>query len=297
MAAKISQMFVIFGIITFKRPEALRRCIISIQQDTINEDACLEVIVANNAADEIPVLEEMSGLPLHVIEVGGGTNIARARQALLNEARLRGADWLVFIDDDEIVVPGWFSALSTHANSGQWVGVTGPVMPIGDDVPRRMRPLLERTRHRTGTLVASAGAGNLLLKLNRIKDISFDETWPLRGGEDTDFTMRMTSSGKEISWCDEALVLEPVDPRRARFRWVWERFFLNGRVLFVVHRRCRRTPLSDIMKRIVLAAALTPLTLLALPAGHAARLGFDHGVRNLGYMWEAINTVLLARRN
>ncbi len=81
------------------------------------------------------------------------------------------------------------------------------MIPVG--LPASELPLHTRVRHSTGTPVASAGAGNLLLDLKALNGLNFSDDWDLPGGEDTEFTLRMSAGGVRLLWCDEALAYEP----------------------------------------------------------------------------------------
>jgi hypothetical protein len=87
-----------------------------------------------------------------------------------------------------------------------------------------------RPRKVTGSRVAGAGAGNLLLDLRRVQalDLRFDERLGLLGGEDTLFTHALVQAGEEILWCDEADAVEPVPAERLTRRWVLRRCFRSG---------------------------------------------------------------------
>src|SRR5208337_4435068 len=107
--------FLLVGICTYKRPNMLRLLL----------DACAKLeavpglqlgvlIVDNDPAGSARAVAEaartMFSMQIHyVVEAKRG--IANARNCVLEEALLRNAAFLAFIDDDEVMRPDWLSKL------------------------------------------------------------------------------------------------------------------------------------------------------------------------------------------
>lgn len=157
--------------------------------------------------------------------------ISAARNRALDEAH--GADVLVFFDDDERPSPEWLARIT-----GAWRawGCAAVAAPVASLLPESVDPwiigsgVFDRPRRPTGSSVAGAGAGNLLLDLQRVQalNLRFDERLGLLGGEDTLFTHALVRAGEEIRWCDEADAVEPVPADRLSRRWVLRRCFRSG---------------------------------------------------------------------
>ena len=121
---------------TYQRPDHLRRLLRSLADGGVaGVDA--EVIVVDNApapGDADAVVDAIrDGPPVRAVwEATPG--IAAARNRAVAEAA--GADLVAFVDDDEVVDPGWAAALlATQRSTGADL-VTGPVLPaFRDAVP------------------------------------------------------------------------------------------------------------------------------------------------------------------
>ncbi|MGQ0369828.1 glycosyltransferase [Leucobacter sp. Z1108] len=274
---------------TYKRPQALLSCLRSVSAALKDTKWAFKIVVANNDTQQLDTTDLSSAGEVHVIESGAGKNIARARQLILDQAREIGTKYLVFIDDDEIVTSGWFSSLITHADSSDCAAVAGPVQPLLPVHFRRLGPLFERRSPPSGTAVPAAGGGNLLLRLSAIEDHNFDVDWPLRGGEDSDFTLAITSGGKIISWERDALVLEPVPRSRIALKWLISRSFTNGRVLCFINRRYAKITLGSLLIRCALAILCSLVVIFFRVSPRLARKGLDLGIRNLGFIHEFLS--------
>lgn len=273
---------VMIAILTYRREEALRACVESIAKVEIPDSIEMQVIVGDNDP-ESPGRPTLSG-NVECVHLGFG-QVAPARQRLLDLARSRGVDYLVYIDDDEIVSPRWLRSMIMTVRDFRCEAVTGPVLPTS--LPSKYAPLHERTRKQTGSLVQGAGAGNLLLDVRKIGDITFDIAWDLPGGEDTDFTTRLIANGGEIRWCDEALVYEPVDPARLSRRWLIRRYYYNGRALARAKNHSAGMPrIAEIAARVVGGFGISVLLPMSVLNPCCLRLVLDHGVRNVGWTHE-----------
>jgi succinoglycan biosynthesis protein ExoM len=275
-------------VLTYRRPIQLNKCLISISTAALPgwSDAPRLLVVDNDPSTDSVQIPTALTMSCDVLKFGQGRRIAAARQAGLDHARAAAFDYLAFVDDDEIVSIDWLSHLllcSVRTNSA---AVAGPVQP-GGLLPRQEH-LHARARHRTGTVVESAGAGNLLLRIATTKGIDFDTTWSLPGGEDTEFTMRLTKSGHTITWCDEAAVSEPVNPDRLGYRWLTRRFFMNGRILARSHLRVHGQFANHAFLRAPIALVVTFLWPAHLLHGRFGRFILEKGVRQLGYCFELI---------
>ena len=157
--------------------------------------------------------------------------ISAARNRALEEAA--GADALVFIDDDELPLPGWLASLVSAWQEWDCAAVAGPVSAnlLGPSDPWVLGTgVFDRRRRPTGTRVGGAGAGNLLLDVHRVHELglSFDARLGLVGGEDTLFTHQLVHGGGELRWCDEAEAVESVPADRITRRWVVRRCFRSA---------------------------------------------------------------------
>jgi glycosyltransferase involved in cell wall biosynthesis len=225
-----------------------------------------EVVVQVAATSPVRILYTSEPLP----------NIARARNAALKKA---SGSFVAFIDDDEFPDARWLQALLEVCDRYQAAGVLGPVRPHFEQQPPRWvidGRFCDRPEHPTGKLLEwrNCRTGNVLLRRDVLApqgDV-FDETFG-KGGEDSDFFMRMSAQGHQFRWCNEAVVYETVPPERWRRSYMLKRALLRGSLTMDL-------PGSH-AKVLARAAIAVPAYLLAIPVatiggGHAA---MAYGIR------------------
>jgi succinoglycan biosynthesis protein ExoM len=192
----------------------------------------IRVIVADN--DDTPsaralVEDSAHDFGLNVTYIHApARNISIARNACLTAA---SAPLVAFIDDDEIVAPGWLAALvTTMENTGADV-VLGPVdalypkagwMQEGDF--HSTRPVLVGDRIMTGYTC------NVLFRRNvpALMGLRFRPELGRSGGEDSAFFSEAYRKGARIAYAPDAIVTEVVTPNRATFFWLLKRRFRAG---------------------------------------------------------------------
>jgi succinoglycan biosynthesis protein ExoM len=206
-------------------------------------------------------------------------NIALARNRAV---ALATGDWLGFLDDDELPAPDWLAHLWRTARRWDADAVLGPVLAEPPaDAPSWIRQgrFFERRRFRTGTPVPrnELRIGNALIRREPLAQLRgpFDAAYGLTGGEDGDMLCRLARHGARIVWCDEAVVVEPVERERLAPRWLlrrawrggndYARHFLAGH--YGRHGPARRAAFAIRAAAQALAALI--LALCALPLGRA----------------------------
>jgi GT2 family glycosyltransferase len=203
----------------------------------------LRVHVVDNDVGESarPVVERARSWFGHPIEyaVEARPGIPQARNRSLASA-FGTAEWLVFIDDDEVPDPQWLAhLLETQRESGADV-VTGPVVARFQESPPDwvvQGCFFDPPRHATGSELPTAYTNNTLVRADALAALSqgFDER--LRVGEDTELFERLRAHGSRIVWCDEAVVYDSVPPARTTWRWLTLRGFRNGVARTWIERR------------------------------------------------------------
>jgi succinoglycan biosynthesis protein ExoM len=148
---------------------------------------------------------------------------------------LASAEWMAFIDDDERAPPRWLRLMLESAARFQADGVLAPVEP---QLPATAPPWIRRGKFYdwphvpTGTVVPLKHLrfGNVLLRGRLMRDEPgpFDRAYGLSTGEDGDLLLRLIDKGARIVWCDEALVWEPIEPKRMSVRWLLQRSLSGG---------------------------------------------------------------------
>lgn len=173
--------------------------------------------------------------------------LSHVRNRAVREALALQADFVAFIDDDELVSGDWLEHLLAVQREYAADVVTGPVVPRYDPgVPGWVVAggFFERPRHATGTRLESARSGNCLIRstlLNSTAD-PFDARFAFSGGEDTHFFRRVRASGAVIVWADGAVVTERVPASRGRLGWLLRRAYAGGSS-FTVSQRLDAPPI------------------------------------------------------
>lgn len=223
-------------IVTHCRSDGLRRLLGALEAMDLSEvDARVRLVVIDNdpAASAHSVCDEAAerrAFPIdYLIEKRRG--IPQARNAAL--AAASGADFVAFIDDDEVPEPDWLrELLRVQAETGA-DAVTGPCLPRFEREPAAWvveGGFFERPRHRTGTSLDQAFTHNVLVRATAMAEMDrfFDERMALSGGSDVEFFRRFARRGHGIVWADEARVHELVPASRANLAWVLRRAWRVG---------------------------------------------------------------------
>jgi len=297
-------------VITYRRPKGLQRLLGGLQQLDLPEPGLeVRVVIVDNDAGEsarevcsdaarwlrFPLLysaEKRRGIP-------------QARNAALGVA-LEHADFVAFIDDDEVPDAGWLSELLRIQRSREVDAVAGPCGPVFEAVPPRWIErggFFDRPRHTTGSRIAYAYTHNVLVSTRALArmDHLFDERLALTGSSDTEFFRRFAAIGNRIAWADGALVREWVGPSRANLGWLLRRGFRVGNAETFIERVITtppRAPHKVAAHGLWCCAKGSALALLGIVRGRAgvvrglrlAAAGLGRLVGLIGYRFEEYRT-------
>ncbi len=235
-------------IASYQRPERLLALLGALDGQVFEGERpeILLVVADNDAAQSArPVCEgvaERLSLPLrYAVEPRKG--IPFARNAAVAAAG-GDAEWLAFIDDDEIPDPRWLATLlRAQSETGADV-VTGPVLPRFERMPMPwlvQGGFFAASRRPTGARMDTAFTNNALVRGRALAELGelFDERFTFGVGEDTELFSRLAARGAQIVWADEAVVHESVPPERACTRWLLRRGFAVGTATTHIARRRR----------------------------------------------------------
>jgi glycosyltransferase involved in cell wall biosynthesis len=233
-------MEILVGIPTHKRPELLRKCLASIEAQE-GELPNIRVFVADNDAkgkEGSAVVAEIAPsfrfpLTSTVVEEPG---ISAVRNAILEEAKARGSDFIAMIDDDETASPQWLAELlKVQKEYGADVvgAATLRVFPPTAPAWLRNSDLFPDAQAQTGPVPIIKGTGNVLLNcdfLARLEWPQFDNAYGLSGGGDSEFFLRLRSLGSTFAWSRHADSYEQLPSSRLTAGWVLRREFRYGNV-------------------------------------------------------------------
>ncbi|CAM3854203.1 glycosyltransferase family 2 protein [Smaragdicoccus niigatensis] len=223
-------MRVLVAIPTRDRPRELRRCVDSVLALVPPPDTIVSVLVVDNGS-AVPAVSLVPAGVTVVVEPAPG--FATVRNRILDYAEAENVDLLAFIDDDETCDPQWLTELvGAHRRTGA-DAVTGPVRPEFDglDVSPALASYFEMPEFADLSERPEAYTGNIAFARSCFageQALRFDPTYDQTGGEDTDFTRRLTSTGRRIVFAASAIVHDHIPPERLRWRWVLSRHVSYG---------------------------------------------------------------------
>ena len=282
-------MRVAICIAAYRRPQGLTRLLEGIGRQTLQPPVPeVRIFVVDNdpegsAAGPCEVMGPLVPWPITYVEERAA-GVSHARNCAVRHAR-EWADYIVFVDDDEVPTPGWLSQLVHAQRTFDADIVTGPVLsdfetPVPSWLPRE--PYFTRPRYPTGTRLGVARTGNVLIRAAVLPDERpFDDRFNLSGGEDTLLFLKLAEAGHTIVWADEAEVWESVPASRTTAGWILRRAFQVGNSWSRCELELRPSPFIRSMR---LAKGLTRVLqgLLLLPS--ALVLGRRAGLKALLYM-------------
>jgi succinoglycan biosynthesis protein ExoM len=255
------------------------------------------VVVDNDAAGSARAVVDAfraNGAPCAVdYDIQPVPNIALTRNRTIAMAT---GDWIASIDDDERAPEEWLAQLAEAAERHQADGVLGPVDPR---LPAAAPSWISRGRFYDFPRLPSGSVvplnrmrfGNILLRgsLVRAEPGPFDAGYGLTTGEDADMLIRLVKRGGRIVWCDEAIVLEPIEPKRLSLRWLMQRALSGGQEFARKSVSGRYGPISLFGRAKLFIRALAQmllgagLALVSLPAGrHVAARWLIAACANFG---------------
>ena len=231
-------MSVAVCIATYRRPAQLAALLGALAD--LDATGSLRIAIADNDVDGsaravVDAAREKLPFPI-AYAVEPERNISLARNRAIQLALDDGAEWLAFIDDDEVPHRAWLAELLRVQRMTGADVVTGPVAArVPAESPRWLRAAFPRDRRlASGTPVPLAETANALVSRAVIERIAaatrgpFEPQFGLSGGGDSRFFLRARVGGARIVWASDAIVEEDVPPSRVRVGWVLRRAYREG---------------------------------------------------------------------
>ncbi|MDJ0992314.1 MAG: glycosyltransferase family 2 protein [Dinoroseobacter sp.] len=276
-------------ICTYRRPH-LKKTLESLREIDLPQCMTVRILVADNDAEpSARSIIDGVNLPFEIIYLHApARNISIARNACLDAS---DAEFVAWIDDDEVVDPGWLLNLSETLRQEGYDAVFGPAIAVYPaDAPRHIaegdfhsnRPVLRhgevRTGHTCNAMVDMRRAATRVLRFNVKKGRT--------GGEDTDYFHRLWRTGARMGICSTAEVYEDVTPTRLSSDWLMRRSFNSGHVFGELSRQdARLWALPQLVLAALLKAGYCLVRALASAGVATRRLWWlRRGVMHLGVM-------------
>jgi len=213
--------------------ESLAHCLQSLQAQDLPHDAALSILFIDNSVHGggRHFLTEESQYPVHYLHVPS-PGIPVARNAALKLALQLNADWIAFIDDDEMAPPSWISRLFEAAVTNAADVVEGGVMRVKtlQGAVDMARVHLPEASLSNLSRVKTAVTSNVLFNTKLITspyDLAFDENMVF-GGSDREFFMRAMLAGAKIVSAEKELVYEMWPVERTTPAYTLARWFRYG---------------------------------------------------------------------
>jgi hypothetical protein len=188
----------------------------------------------------------------------------------VEEAINISADWVAFVDDDEIISPMWLHDMLACALELDAEAVAGPYLPqYEDDVPDwyiRSGINLRPRRLPSGTVIQYASTANAIFKIEALRQIPgpFDVRMNLSGGSDVFLFRMLGERGFKTVWCDNGYLYEQVPASRAVPSYILKRCFRDGIVMAKTTVWVSPTP-GSVALRVTKAFGLMGLNLALIP--------------------------------
>ena len=156
---------------------------------------------------------------------------SNVRNKCLKEAKSIGADYLIFIDDDEYPINNWIQKFYNKMLEGYDI-IFGPVFPEFKNFnpPKwiiKNKFFIKKTdNYEKYPLMYTS---NTFIKLKSINNLRFDKNFNKYGGEDvTFFKVLKNKTSCKFGWCDDAKVMEIIPEERTKIKWFLNRAYKGG---------------------------------------------------------------------
>jgi glycosyltransferase involved in cell wall biosynthesis len=245
---------VAIGLCTFKRPQSLDRLLSELERSDLGDEQpwrAFCVIVDNHpdgtARDVCERHRPRLPVPLFFAEEPQ-QGISFARNRAVREAVGHGADFIAFIDDDDVPYPDWLRQIMAKQQETSADLVFGSrTVPADLAIPDWLKeislfqpPNVDKTC-KFG-LPEWAGTYNVLIACRLIQEMApdgllFMPEFARSGGGDTDFFIRAVRLGAAYARAPESLVVRNWEPDRLTLRGIMRRAFRLGLTRVAVERR------------------------------------------------------------
>ncbi len=277
-------MLVSICIITYKRPQELKRLLDKLAQLNFHKvkQPAIEVIVVDNdnaGISESICNEIRANFPWSLktgVQPHRGISYARNKSISLASQE---ADFIAIIDDDEVPEEFWLDELLFVQQKYQADVATGPVLAHfqAENPPNWAVKgnFFYFPRYVTGTKRHVAFTNNVLVRGNILRQLNpvFDNRFAITGGEDSYLFTKLHKDNYKIVWADEAIVHDWIPASRTTIKWVLRRSYWSRGIYSLVEKELYpdiKVQLIRCCKGIILVAIGLCLIFPSLFAGKSA---------------------------
>lgn len=230
----MAKELILIGICTYNRPVMLEQCLQSLRGQEIPENIEILFCIADNNSNKEYAIEDVTKMSLNghnfqyiFVEKRG---LSFARNAVIDCAIKFNADFIQFIDDDEIAEKGLIKNLYTKIKSSGADAVQGNIV---FNFPVNTPDILKKAwqiQMDENTPLKYVATGNVIFSKKLITDwgLRFDERLALTGGEDLDFFLKSSNKGGRHIFTNTATIYETVPLERTTLKWQLVRKMRDG---------------------------------------------------------------------
>jgi succinoglycan biosynthesis protein ExoM len=265
-AANIKPLLLVC-VCTYQRPKSLQKCIESLSRQCPPERVKHRLIIIDNdeKCSAMSVLRRTRTDAIYIVEPRRG--IAHARNRAIKIASQLHAEWIAFIDDDEVADERWLRELMAPEYFS--VPILRGHRSLSLPIPAPFwASQVEEKRLREGAECHTAYTHNVRFNRAVIEcGLRFDETLGLSGGEDVEFFTRASQYGFQIRYTARAVTYETVHSERLTYgRQCRKSFWVSAaNVRESIIRKGLAKTLSAKLHTIPLNLLLGPLLIAASP--------------------------------
>ena len=251
-AQELDGVLVTLGIATYRRPQGLTRVLTALGALDLPAGTAISVVVVDNdpfgsAAAVFKAATRELPFPATYLQVAE-RGISFVRNRIIEQAIAHQADFLAFIDDDEVPDASWLKQLLAVQQRYRADLAGGPVrrtFPAGTPDWYARLGFFEPRNEPEGPTRNNIDTGNALIAVHVFRDhgLRFDRDFALSGGEDLLFSMQARRLGLQLAWAPQAQVVEHVSENRLRLRWLLARAYRGGCVTSLADYRLYPRPL------------------------------------------------------
>lgn len=264
---------------TYKRPEMLKKLVLSIISCNLNKSLIREVsiIIIDNDASKSAESTVNQLKEIHKTEpeinyysypIKGLSNV---RNELLKKALKLNPDFILGIDDDEYVSTEWINQLIITVITIKGDIALGPVIPMFENIVSPYisywfkYPELSNFKQINFFWTSSYV---ICVKFLLNHELEFDKRFNTSGGEDTYFGVTALKRGARIYWARDAVAYETIPCKRTTLKWLIKRCF-NGAANFTFILKLEKNYFGLLKKSFIsivyLLSGLISLVLIPFP--------------------------------